>query len=370
MNQKANNFIIDYIDKDSATICLLIGNDNIINYANVFAGLLTGKELVGVNLNEIFITFKENPSVDKFLKSKEKKILININTSSEIPSTYYFQFYNLDDGILAIGEANNEETNLLKKNFLEINQDLNTLTRELHKKNAELNKLNEQKNKFLGIAAHDLRNPLSIIISYVDYFLNDLGDQLTVKQHKILKMILKSSEFMLNLLNELLDISKIESGKLTLNKKQTNLLLLIKNIIELNQTIASKKNISIQLEVFESIPDVLIDEMKIEQVLNNLISNAIKYSFENKTIKINVLLSGENITIAIIDQGQGIPADEIDKLFKPFETTSVQSTAGEKSTGLGLAIVRNIIIGHQGKIWVESDVGKGSTFYFSIPIFK
>lgn len=368
MNTQIKDFILNYLENDSATICLIIGNDNIIKYANSYAEQITDKKLNGKNIDEIFIDFNSPPSVEKYLASKNKKKLINIKTYSSIPVTYYFRFTKINSEIIAIGEANNEEMIMLKKNMLELNQDLNNLSRELNKKNAELSKLNEQKNRLLGVAAHDLRNPISIIIGYTDFLLEDMNERLTETQVRILKIIQKSSEFMLNLLNELLDISKIESGKLTLHKKKSNILHLIKKNIEINQSIAAKKSISIQMEVYETIPEIMIDELKIEQVLNNLINNAIKFSFPQTNIIISVLKYANQINIAVKDQGQGIPEDELNKLFLPFETTSTKSTDGEKSTGLGLAIVNNIILGHQGKIWVESKLGKGTTFYFSLPI--
>jgi signal transduction histidine kinase len=131
---------------------------------------------------------------------------------------------------------------------------------------------------------------------------------------------------------------------------------------------ASKKNISIDFHYDQDIPETLVDTAKIEQVLNNLIVNAIKFSNQGSVINVKVARSGKEAVISVKDQGQGIPDGEIDKLFKPFQRTSVRSTGGEDSTGLGLAIVRKIVMGHQGRVWVESEVGKGSTFYVASPL--
>ena len=173
---------------------------------------------------------------------------------------------------------------------------------------------------------------------------------------------------MLRLLNDLLDVSAIESGNLNLNLVKADLVPVIKKNIELNNVIAHKKNIHIHIHQSGLIPEIIFDEGKIEQVLNNLISNAIKYSKQETTINVNISKSDKEIVVAVADQGQGIPETELGKIFKPFERTSVKSTGGEKSTGLGLSIVRKLILGHKGKIWVESKVGEGSTFYFSLPI--
>jgi signal transduction histidine kinase len=274
----------------------------------------------------------------------------------------------MGDSVMAIGESNPRELETMKSSFLELNQELTNMTRQLHKTNIELKKLNDLKNHFLGVAAHDLRNPIGIIMGYSNFLLEELEPHLSAGQIEMLKTIQGTSEFMLHLLNELLDITAIESGKLHLELARLNLLDLIKKNVALNSIIAEMKNISIHVESFEILPEILADESKIIQVMNNLINNAIKYSNPNTRIRISLFLTGENITVAVADQGLGIPDAELGKLFKPFERTSVKGTRGEKSTGLGLSIVRNIILGHKGKIWVESKVGVGSTFYFSLPL--
>jgi len=192
--------------------------------------------------------------------------------------------------------------------------------------------------------------------------------ELNEKQIKFFSIIESSSEFMVRLIDDLLDISKIESGKLELNLQSTDLISLVKHNVELNSVLAEEKQIELLFSYDEHLPKIMIDAHKIEQVLNNLISNAIKFSYPQSTIEIHVTRSENNAVISVRDKGQGIPADELDKLFKPFEKSSVKGTEGEKSTGLGLIIVRKIVEGHQGEIWVESEVGKGATFYVSLPI--
>lgn len=228
--------------------------------------------------------------------------------------------------------------------------------------------LYRQKNEFLGIAAHDLRNPLGIIMGYSQLLLDSICGVLNEKQTKFISAIRKSSNTMHNLINDLLDISKIESGKLQLNMQETDLISLCRQNIELNSTISEKKRIKIHFYYDENIPQIMIDPQKIEQVLNNLITNAIKFSHPDTNIYIRLSRNEHNVLIEVKDEGQGIPENEIDTIFKPFSKSSVLSTGGEKSTGLGLAIVRKIVEGHRGSIWVESEVGKGSTFFVKLPI--
>jgi len=290
-----------------------------------------------------------------------------------------------------LSRINNEQTNIIRslskekeklqtqseeppiayyEELSRLNNDLVNMQRELSKKNRELDELNKLKNQFLGIAAHDLRNPLGVIMGYSDYLLEEVEGILSDDQNDMLKSILESSEFMLRLLNDLLDISAIESGNLNLNLMKADLVQVVRKNVELNNVIAHKKNISIQLNATESMPEILFDMGKIEQVLNNLISNAVKFSLPGSNVNVFISKSDSDLTVAVTDQGPGIPQDECERLFKPFQKTSVKSTAGEKSTGLGLSIVRNLILGHNGKIWVESKVGEGSTFYFSLPVYN
>jgi signal transduction histidine kinase len=248
-----------------------------------------------------------------------------------------------------------------------LNNELVNMQRELAKKNHELDELNKLKNEFLGIAAHDLRNPLGIIMGYSSSLLDESEGVLSDIQKMMLESILKSSEFMLGLLHDLLDISAIESGKVKLVLVKADLVPLVRKNVELNSVIAHKKNIHINCSSHGKIPEVQFDKSKIEQVLNNLISNAVKFSKPQTDINVNIFLDHLDVTVSVADNGQGIPYTEQKLLFKPFEKLSVKSTAGEHSTGLGLSIVRNIIVAHGGKIWVKSEEGRGSTFYFSLP---
>lgn len=249
-----------------------------------------------------------------------------------------------------------------------LNNELVNMQRELSKKNRELDELNKLKNQFLGIAAHDLRNPLGVIMGFSEFLLEDAEENGSEDNLMMLNSILTSSEFMLRLLNDLLDVTAIESGNLNLNLVKTDLVPIVKKNVELNNVISHKKNISIHFIQSGQFPEINFDSGKIEQVLNNLISNAVKFSQPGTNVFVRLSENESEIIVSVSDQGPGIPEPELEKLFKPFKKTSVQSTAGEKSTGLGLSIVRNLVLGHKGKIWVESKVGKGTTFYFSLPV--
>ena len=248
-----------------------------------------------------------------------------------------------------------------------LNNELVTAQREVIKRNIELERLNEVKNQFIGVAAHDLRNPLQVIDGYSQILLERHFGELTPEQHKFISVIRKNSDFMLNLITDLLYISKIEAGKLQLELQETDLLALLERNVELNRLMAERKQIDILFTRREDLPALVIDAPKIEQVLNNLISNGIKFSHPGTTVEVLASRREREVVVSVRDEGQGVPANEIDRLFVPFENISVKSTGGEQSTGLGLAIVKRIVEGHGGRIWVESEVGAGSNFSFSLP---
>lgn len=237
---------------------------------------------------------------------------------------------------------------------------------ELEQKNTELAYLNDQKNYFLGMAAHDLRNPLGNIQAFSEFILTEAGNSLTDQHREYLSIISNSSSFMLSMVNNLLDIAKIESGKLELHLEPTNLVELVRNNIMINRTLSDKKNIRLEFSTSSDEMEISIDKTQIQQVLNNLITNAIKFSNSGTVVEIGLEKQDTSVLLSVRDHGQGIPSSEVEKLFNPFQKTSVKSTAGEKSTGLGLAIVKKIVEAHKGKIWVESEVGKGSIFRFSL----
>lgn len=247
--------------------------------------------------------------------------------------------------------------------------ELANLEREVAKKNSELARLNEQKNRFIGMAAHDLRNPLHAILMYSEFLLEDLNEVLDEEYREFLTVIQGSSQLMMQLVEDFLDVSQIEAGKLQIRPEVVDLLALVNNAVMLNNLIAAKKQIDLRFEPAHRSFEIIADASKIDQVVNNLLTNAVKYSPAGSHVLIR-LTPGENddsVLLAVQDQGPGIPADEIGQLFEPFARTSVKSATGEKSSGLGLAIAHKIVEAHQGRLWVETEVGQGSTFYVLLP---
>ncbi len=239
----------------------------------------------------------------------------------------------------------------------------------LHCAKRHLIQLNNQKNKFLGIAAHDLRNPLTSIMGFSDLIIEDINNEkLNIERcKKRATLIFKESTSMRNLINDLLDISVIEDGKLILNKKDTSIRQLLEDRINIAQSLYTNKNIHVSLDCNDDLM-AFIDAEKISRVIDNLLSNAIKFSPKNTRILISVNQKNDHFIVSVIDEGPGIPIDELHSIFDEFKTLSTRPTAGEKSTGLGMYIVKNIIQAHNGDISIENNHGKGVNISFTLPV--
>ena len=238
---------------------------------------------------------------------------------------------------------------------------------ELGEKNKILSELNETKNKFLGIAAHDLRNPLSSIRGFSDILLHDKKNLKPDEYDEFMTIISESSNHMLSLVNDLLDYSVIESGKLEVNLKIDSLVKLLERRIKLNEPTFEAKKIKIE-KAFSDVPDFMFDANRIAQVIDNLFTNAAKFSPAGSTVTVALVQAGEYAKVSVKDEGPGISESDREKLFSDFQKLSAKPTGGEKSTGLGLAIVKKMVDAHGGIIGVEDHSGPGAIFSFSLPL--
>jgi signal transduction histidine kinase len=250
----------------------------------------------------------------------------------------------------------------------ELEAKVHARTHELQEKNIALAEMNTLKNEFLGMAAHDLRSPIGNIQNLAELILDDDGRMGQEERVEVAGMIRNLSHGMMNLLNDLLDIATIESGKIDLRPTPVAMKPYLREIEHYHRLLAERKKIHLITEGVDILPMVLFDKERIRQVLNNLLSNAIKFSPMHTLVRLRVRLAPGGLEFSVIDQGQGIRSEELSMLFGAFQRTSTKPTAGEQSTGLGLSICKKIVELHGGSIGVESEVGHGSRFFFVLPL--
>ena len=248
----------------------------------------------------------------------------------------------------------------------QLEQRVRERTAALEEANQHMQVLITQKDAFLGMAAHDLRTPITVVQGFADLLVHARANPEDTKE--FVGIIRDTLNQMLGLLDDILDITAIASGKLTLRPDVVEIKSFVERIVKLNRYIGAQKQITLVTDLEPKLPAMAFDPQRIEQVLNNLIGNAFKFSYTDKTVTVRVRRVDQSVEFSVIDQGQGIRADEIDKVFGEFQRVSTKPTADEHSTGLGLSICKRIVQLHEGHIGVESEFGVGSRFFFTLPL--
>jgi signal transduction histidine kinase len=237
----------------------------------------------------------------------------------------------------------------------------------IEKQNEELRRLNNLKNLFLGMAVHDLRNPIANIQLVSDVMLGDGRSPLTAaEQRDFIKDINVQARFMAELIGDILNLAEIEAGQLKLVIEEIDLAGFMKTIVRYHNKLASLKGTRVVL-VSRPSGTMRADAQRMRQTLDNLVSNAIKYSPPGSTVRVRVSRTGAGWHFEVQDEGPGISEKDQVRLFQDFARLSARPTGGEKSTGLGLAIARRMVEAHGGQIGVDSTTGQGATFWFNIP---
>lgn len=232
--------------------------------------------------------------------------------------------------------------------------------------NEALQKANDEINKLLGVATHDLRNPLVSIRGLIEFLRDGTTGPLNDSQKELADNIHDASEMLLFLVENLLDYSSVESSIINLECSETDLRELVEKAVKLHNITASKKNIKLEAEIKGYEKHLNLDKNRIAQVVDNLITNAIKFSPFDKEIRVVLTQDDKQTKVEVIDQGQGVPEKEMGKLFTTFGKTSVRPTNNEQSTGLGLAICRKIIESHKGTIQAVNNPNGGAAFSFTL----
>ena len=242
------------------------------------------------------------------------------------------------------------------------------LFREIEDKGRQIEAANRHKSEFLANMSHELRTPLNAIIGFSEVLGERMFGELNEKQAEYTDDILSSGRHLLSLINDILDLSKVEAGRMELELTQFDLPMAIDNALTLIRERASRHGIKLHQSVDERLGEFTGDERKIKQILLNLLSNAVKFTPEGGRVDVDALHADGAVEISVSDTGIGIATEDHEAIFEEFRQVGTDYAHKREGTGLGLTLTRKFVELHGGKIWVESKVGKGSRFTFTLPL--
>lgn len=250
-----------------------------------------------------------------------------------------------------------------------VNEELSRTNAALNEANERLREVAEMKEEFLALTTHDLRSPLTIISGVINFFTSGRLGELTPEQRHMVSMMERNTQSLIELVNDLLDAAKLESGSLQLELAAVEFAPLAGELRDAMSALAREKEIALTTDVPDRLPPAHADRAKLRRVLVNLLSNALKFTPKGGRVQLRVERAGdERLRISVTDTGVGIPAEDIERLFDKYEQARSRATRSEKGTGLGLYITKQLVELHGGEIDVQSEVGHGSTFSFTLPV--
>ena len=238
---------------------------------------------------------------------------------------------------------------------------------EIDEKSRQVEIASQHKSQFLANMSHELRTPLNAILGYTELILDNIYGETPDKMREVLERLQANGKHLLGLINDVLDLSKIEAGQLTLDLSDYSLKEVVHTVFTAVESLATGKKLALTIDVASNLPRGHGDERRLVQVLLNLVGNAIKFTDKGE-VAMKATMSDGSFTVAVRDTGPGISPSDQGKIFGEFQQADNAATKRKGGTGLGLSIAKRVIAMHGGRIWVESDVGKGSTFAFTIPV--
>jgi len=298
------------------------------------------------------------------LKTTNEELL---ETQKDLEKKVKERTLELNKKIKKLGESETANLNIMEDLQHTIDKLKETQT-TIELQNIQLKKLDRIKSDFLNITSHELRTPMSAIKGYIQMILKQTLGEITDEQKQALNVIVRNTNRLDNLIQDILDISRLESGSMKFLPEKTNAEKMVAEAVETMQPTAELKNIKINTEVERNLPEMTVDPERIKQVIINIINNAIKFSQNDTIINVRAKKDKDQVLFEIQDYGRGIPKEKQKKIFEIFYQVDSGMDRKFGGAGLGLAISRGIILSHGGKIWVESELDKGSIFKFTLPI--
>jgi len=265
-------------------------------------------------------------------------------------------------------QEKNEQLDAQNEELRSQSEELMAQQQELMEKTEEVEKANRLKSDFLANMSHELRTPLNVIIGFSELMSDEVPGKINEEQRQCLSDVLNNSKQLLSLINDILDLSKIESGKVELKLVNVALTEIIKSVTRTMMPMLAPRKQSLDIEIEEGLPPVYADEGKLRQVLLNLVNNASKFTLDGGKLRIEAVSDGDWCQVSVIDNGTGIKKDNQERIFEPFTQINVLPGEQREGTGLGLALTKQLVEMCGGKIWVKTEYGKGSQFTFTVPL--
>jgi PAS domain S-box-containing protein len=320
-----------------------------------------------------FLSFDESGAVATVHTTMED-ITERKKAEEELRKAHYWLEKRVEERTMELSKSNvllKKKINEHKRTVGELHIALEHLQKSqqrIEQQNIRLKKLDKIKSNFLNITSHELRTPIAAIKGYVEMLLMQTLGPINEEQKRGIEVAIRNANRLDHLIQDILDVSRLESGTMKFIPEKTDIDNMIKDTTETMQSSAHDKQIKITSEIERGIPELMVDQERIKQVLINLLNNAIKFSPENSQITIRAKKEHDDVLFEVEDFGRGIPKNKQKKIFEIFYQVDSGMDRKFGGVGLGLAISRGIVLSHGGAIWVESEANKGSTFRFTLPI--
>jgi signal transduction histidine kinase len=332
-----------------------------------FNVIITDIKLPDVGGMSVLELAKEiNPDVAVIIMTGYASIETAVNAVNEGAYAYFVKPVNMDEMKTAIVNALRQQR--LSRENKRLVDDLQRSNKLLFEANSQLRAATEAKSAFLAHMSHELRTPLNAIIGFSDLLIGGIGGKINNKQRQCLEDILSSGKHLLSLINDILDLSKVEAGKIDIRPESLRLADVVDDAVTTVKTMIDESRHELAISIAEDLPPVYGDRNRLKQILLNLLSNAIKFTPDGGELYLETSRKGYFCQISMVDNGIGIRKEYQTCIFEPFTQLDTQPGERKQGSGLGLALTKQLVELLGGKIWVESEYGKGSRFSFTIPL--